>query len=77
MNQPDVKERFLAQGIDAAPMDAKEFGAWVQGGNRQVGQAREDREHQGDGVTMTPATATVRPNQFKRRLKDRKKQPGR
>jgi tripartite-type tricarboxylate transporter receptor subunit TctC len=31
MNQPDVKERFLAQGIDAAPMDAKEFGAWVQG----------------------------------------------
>ena len=31
MNQPDVKERFLVQGIDAAPMDAKEFGAWVQG----------------------------------------------
>ena len=31
MNLPEVKERFLAQGIDAAPMDAKDFGAWVQG----------------------------------------------
>jgi tripartite-type tricarboxylate transporter receptor subunit TctC len=31
MNQPDVRERFLAQGIDAAPMDSREFGAFVQG----------------------------------------------
>jgi tripartite-type tricarboxylate transporter receptor subunit TctC len=31
LNQPDVRERFLAGGIDAAPLNAKEFGAFVQG----------------------------------------------
>jgi tripartite-type tricarboxylate transporter receptor subunit TctC len=30
MNQPDVQERFKTQGIDAAPMNAKEFSAFVQ-----------------------------------------------
>lgn len=28
--QPDVKERFLAQGLDAAPMDAAEFSAFIR-----------------------------------------------
>lgn len=31
MNQPDVRERFMAQGIDAAPSDSKDFAAFVRG----------------------------------------------
>lgn len=30
LNQPDVRERFMLQGIDAAPSNAKEFGEFVR-----------------------------------------------
>ena len=30
LNQPDVRERFLAQGLDTSPLDSKDFGAFLR-----------------------------------------------
>ena len=52
LNQADVRERFLTQGLDAAPLDSPQFAAFLQSRSAEVGGNREGGKHQGRAVSV-------------------------